>query len=70
MEKIMPDLFVVMSNEELVEAVEYAREQGCTHCESLVAMNYDLLINGENMENYSKETGKWFPDFIEYISMP
>ena len=70
MEKIMPDLFVVMSNEELIEAVEYAREQGCTHCQDLMAMNYDLLINGENMESYSEETGKWFPDFVQYISMP
>ena len=66
----MPDLFVVMSNEELIEAVEYAREQGCTHCQNLYAMNYDLLINGENMESYSEETGKWFPDFVQYISMP
>lgn len=70
MEKNMPDLFVVMSNDELVEAVEYAREQGCTHCQNLIAMNYDLFINGENMESYSEETGKWFPDFVSYISMP
>lgn len=70
MEKIMPDLFVVMSDDELKESIEYAREQGATHAKSLIAMNYDLFINGENMESYSEETGRWFPDFVEYISLP
>ncbi|MDE5631178.1 MAG: hypothetical protein K2I70_06225, partial [Bacilli bacterium] len=70
MKKVMPDLFVVMNNEELIESVEYARENGATHATSLVAMNYDLYINGENMESYSESTGKWFPDFVSYISIP
>lgn len=70
MDKIMPDLFVVMDNNELIEAIEYAHEQGATHATSLVAMNYDLIINGENMESYSESTGKWFPDFVTYINLP
>ncbi len=70
MEKIMPDLFVVMSDDELVEAVEYAHSLGATHAKSLTAMNYDLLINGTNMETHFAESGKWFPEFIEYVNLP
>lgn len=69
MEKIMPDLFVIMSDDELQEAVEYAASQGCKHAHNLTAMNYDLIINGENMQEYSNETGKWFPDFVNYVSL-
>lgn len=70
MEKTMPDLFVVMSDEELKESIEYARSQGATHASSLIALNYDLVINGEEVEDYSEESGKWFPDFVTYIKIP
>lgn len=69
MEKIMPDLFVVMSDEELKEAIEYASSLGAKHAHILSAMNYDLIINGENMEEYSNSSGKWFPDFVDYINI-
>lgn len=65
----MPDLFVIMSDDELREAIEYAASQGGVHAHVLTAMNYDLLINGENMQEYSSETGKWFPDFVDYINI-
>lgn len=69
MKKIMPDLFVVMNKNELKTSIEYANSQGAKRAKRLVAMNYDLFINGENMESYYKESGKWFPDFGEYINL-
>lgn len=70
MEKTMPDLFVVMNDEELVEAIEYARSQGARHANSLIALNYDLVINRELIEERSEKSGKWFPDFVTYIKLP
>ncbi len=70
MEKIMPDLFVVMSNDEFREAIEYARQEGASKATCLMAMNYDLIINGHIAETDVQTKDGWFPKFTEYISLP
>ena len=66
----MPDLFVVMSNDEFREAIEYARQEGASKATCLMAMNYDLIINGHIVENDVQTKDGWFPKFTEYISLP
>lgn len=66
----MPDLFVVMSDEELKEAIQYGKEQGSTEAVVHEGIQYRLEVNGVDMEDFVSETRSWFPMFTEYIELP
>ena len=64
----MPDLFVVMSDEELIEALTFAKEKGAQNADIVENIQYSLIFNEENASNYCKD-GNWFPHFSHYIRL-
>lgn len=67
----MPDLYVVMSDEELVEALEEAKNNGATSCDIIEHIQYQLIFNDCDALNLChKEYGKWFPNFSYYLNLP
>lgn len=64
----MPDLFVVMSDEELNEAITFAKEKGAKNADVVENIQYSLIFNEENAIIYCKE-GNWFPHFSHYIRL-
>ena len=66
----MPDLFVVMSDEELKEAIQYGKENGAKKAIVYEGIQYYLEVNGVDMEDFVKETNSWFTMFTEYIELP
>lgn len=70
MSKKMPDLFVVMSSDELVEAVSFAKEQGAVNARVFEAIDYELKIGGVDVGEFVFNSVYWFPPFTEYVDMP
>lgn len=66
----IPDLFVVMSDEELKEAIQYGKENGTKKAIVYEGIQYYLEVNGVDIEDFVKETNSWFPMFTEYIELP
>ncbi len=62
----MPDLFVVMNDEELREAIEFAKEQGATSADIVENIQYSLSFDEIDAINYCRD-GNWFPHFSHYI---
>jgi len=66
----MPDLYVVMSDEELVEAIEEAKTNGATSCDIVEHIQYQLIFNECDAANLcNKEDGRWFPSFSYYLNL-
>lgn len=63
----MPDLFVVMNDEELTEAVAFAKEQGAEVANIVENIQYSLFFDDVDAVNYCRD-GNWFPHFSHYIS--
>lgn len=65
----MPDLFVVMNNEELKEAIGYAKENGAEEATIYEGIQYYLSVNGMDVKEFLRETSLWFPMFTDYIEL-
>lgn len=65
----MPDLFVVMNDEELHEAIQYAKENEAKEAIVYEGIQYYLSINEMDIKNFIMETDSWFPPFTEYIEL-
>lgn len=64
------DLFVVMNDDELIEAIDYAKENGATTAKVTKNISYEFKVNGLEMADYCKKTGNWFPALTDYIFLP
>ncbi|MCI9434707.1 MAG: hypothetical protein HFI86_05515 [Bacilli bacterium] len=64
----MPDLYVVMSDDELVEAINYAKENGTSEAFIVENIQYALFFNKIDAINYCND-GQWFPHFSHYINL-
>ena len=67
--KEMPDLFVVMSDEELAEAIELAKQRGAKETNILENISYRLIFNGTDAIKYCSPVEGWFPMFTDYLSL-
>lgn len=70
LEPKIPDLFVVMNDDELKEAILFAKENEAKNAIVYEGIQYGLSINGIDMEEFVQETNAWFPPFTEYIELP
>ena len=64
----MPDIYIVMSDLELNEAVNYAKENGALEATIIENIQYRLLFNRVDAITYCEE-GKWFPHYSHYITL-
>lgn len=64
----MPDIYIVMSDDELNEALNYAKENGAMEAKIIEHINYKLLFNGVDAISYC-EDGHWFPHYSHYITL-
>lgn len=67
--QIMPDLFVVMSNEELQEAIKVAKNTGAKEAIVYEGIQYNLSINKVDAREFILDTELWFPLFTDYIEL-
>lgn len=79
--KSMPDLFIAMSDEEMDEALQCAKDQDATTGTCYCPVNNTIKINGNEIlnidninihedMNFYNTSGYWFPRFVEYIEFP
>lgn len=64
----MPDIYIVMSDEELNEAINYAKEKGALEATIIENIQYKLFFNGVDAISYCQD-GHWFPHFSHYIAL-
>lgn len=64
----MPDIYIVMSDQELNEAVNCAKENGAIEAKIIENIQYKLLFNGIDALAYCQD-GHWFPHYSHYIDL-
>lgn len=62
----MPDIYIVMSDDELNEAINYAQEKGALEATIIENIQYKLFFNGIDAISYC-QNNYWFPHYSHYI---